>query len=176
MTAPLSGRSASVAGPCAQDLRAACPGEAYRDAARRRDFGDAWWSLANLKTYRFPIGNAPIAREEARASTAGRSHPHSRWQGAGGCRRPAGLMAALCAAMQLQRAQALSSGDLRDQHPPAEAVCTGLFAARADWGSFARPDFRARPAAFGFDPDRADPRSHPQSKARRNSRYSSAWC
>jgi tetratricopeptide (TPR) repeat protein len=42
--------------------------EAYRAAARlRADFGDAWWSLANLKTYRFE--DEEIAR--MRAAEAG---------------------------------------------------------------------------------------------------------
>jgi tetratricopeptide (TPR) repeat protein len=46
---------------------------AYRDAAAAREgFGDAWWSLANLKTYRFPDGELQRMRaaEAAAAATA----------------------------------------------------------------------------------------------------------
>ena len=46
--------------------------EAYRDAYRvRADFGDAYWSLANLKTYKFTSGEIEQMREsEARPSIA----------------------------------------------------------------------------------------------------------
>ena len=38
--------------------------EAYLDAtANRPDFGDAWWSLANLKTYRFTAESIAVMRE-----------------------------------------------------------------------------------------------------------------
>lgn len=52
--------------------------EAYRDAARIRPaFGDAWWSLANLKTYRFTDDEiATIAREESDPSTATSDRVH----------------------------------------------------------------------------------------------------
>ena len=63
--------------------------DAYRAAAAARpDFGDAYWSLANLKTYRF--GDDEIARmraaEEASAHGGGRPHPSllCAGQGAGG--------------------------------------------------------------------------------------------
>jgi tetratricopeptide (TPR) repeat protein len=44
---------------------------AYRQAARLRpDFGDAWWSLANLKTYRFSQADIGIMRaQESAAAT-----------------------------------------------------------------------------------------------------------
>jgi predicted Zn-dependent protease len=41
---------------------------AYREAARQRpDFGDAYWSLANLKTYRFDDAQLAALREQAEA-------------------------------------------------------------------------------------------------------------
>ena len=40
--------------------------ESYREAARARaDFGDAYWSLANLKTYRFTTGELEQMRQRA---------------------------------------------------------------------------------------------------------------
>ena len=43
--------------------------EAYRAAAAARpDFGDAWWSLANLKTYRFHDQEVGCMREAVQAS------------------------------------------------------------------------------------------------------------
>ena len=47
--------------------------DAYRRAAEcRADFGDAYWSLANLKTYRFTADE--LARMQA---AAGRGHDRS---------------------------------------------------------------------------------------------------
>jgi tetratricopeptide (TPR) repeat protein len=44
--------------------------DAYRQAALARpDFGDAYWSLANLKTYRFPDGEVASMRQHAQAPT-----------------------------------------------------------------------------------------------------------
>jgi len=46
--------------------------EAYRSACRiKPDFGDAWWSLANLKTYRF--SDAELACMEAQETAPGTS-------------------------------------------------------------------------------------------------------
>jgi tetratricopeptide (TPR) repeat protein len=42
--------------------------QAYREAARQRaDFGDAYWSLANLKTYRFDDAQLATMREQVEA-------------------------------------------------------------------------------------------------------------
>ena len=50
--------------------------EAYRaSAAERPDFGDAYWSLANLKTYRFTDGEIAVATA---AESAPRTHPVDR--------------------------------------------------------------------------------------------------
>ncbi|PMV87077.1 tetratricopeptide repeat protein, partial [Pseudomonas sp. GW460-C8] len=47
--------------------------EAYRAAADARpDFGDAYWSLANLKTYRFTDGEIAAMREQEAAPRIGR--------------------------------------------------------------------------------------------------------
>jgi tetratricopeptide (TPR) repeat protein len=46
-------------------------------AAARRDFGDAWWSLANLKTYRFEDSEIEAMRAaQAAATTAGPDRYH----------------------------------------------------------------------------------------------------
>ncbi|HEY0315777.1 MAG TPA: sulfotransferase [Sphingomonas sp.] len=52
--------------------------DAYRAAAAARpDFGDAYWSLANLKTYRFTDDEiAGMRAEEARPSTAAEDRQH----------------------------------------------------------------------------------------------------
>jgi tetratricopeptide (TPR) repeat protein len=52
--------------------------EAYREAARvRPDFGDAYWSLANLKTYRFPDEEIEaMRRAEAAPATAAKDRYH----------------------------------------------------------------------------------------------------
>jgi tetratricopeptide (TPR) repeat protein len=52
--------------------------EAYRAAAKARpNFGDAYWSLANLKTYRFTDSEiAAMTREEAAATTGSEDRIH----------------------------------------------------------------------------------------------------
>jgi tetratricopeptide (TPR) repeat protein len=54
--------------------------ESYRNACRvRPDFGDAYWSLANLKTYRFTddeIAAMERARDNPQTSTTDRFHLH----------------------------------------------------------------------------------------------------
>ena len=69
--APRARRSASVAGALPQRRSAASAEaiEAYRAAAAARpNFGDAYWSLANLKTYRFSDEEIARMRAEERAS------------------------------------------------------------------------------------------------------------
>ena len=52
----------------------------YREAVRLRPgFGDAYWSLANLKTYRFTDDELATMREQVDART------HSRWSTATTC-------------------------------------------------------------------------------------------
>jgi tetratricopeptide (TPR) repeat protein len=51
--------------------------ESYQMAvAARPGFGDAWWSLANLKTYRFTQDEIAQMRAEEAAASA---HPNDRW-------------------------------------------------------------------------------------------------
>src|SRR6202000_1160801 len=51
--------------------------EYRRAAARRCDHGDAWWSLANLKTYRFTQSEIEgMAAAEATVSTAAADRWH----------------------------------------------------------------------------------------------------
>ena len=74
--APAGCRCASVDRACAEDPGAASAGDRVlpRAAACRPDFGDAYWSLANLKTYRFT--DEELAR--LRAAECGRRHGHRR--------------------------------------------------------------------------------------------------
>jgi tetratricopeptide (TPR) repeat protein len=50
--------------------------DSYQAAAARPSFGDAWWSLANLKTYRFSQDEIACMRAEETASAA---HPVDRY-------------------------------------------------------------------------------------------------
>ena len=120
--------------------------DAYRAAAAARpNFGDAYWSLANLKTYRF--GDDEIARmrdEEAEPATGAVDRAH--------------LCFALGKALEdrgetaeswlyYERGNALKRADSQYRPEIIEAntqgqiaVCTrAFFAARAGWGD-ARPD------------------------------------
>ena len=136
-------------------------------AAARPDFGDAYWSLANLKTYRF-------TRRGARA--------HARC-GGGAC-DPARSTAITCASRsarrsrtaattasrwryyergnELQRAaEPLPSGSDRAQHREAEGgLHAGILrrSARAAASPSADADLHRRTAALRLDADRADPR------------------
>jgi tetratricopeptide (TPR) repeat protein len=119
---------------------------AYRAAASlRADFGDAWWSLANLKTYRFE--DEEIAR--MRAAEAGETvHPDDR----------AHLCFALGKAFEdrgetrdswtfyargnaLKRAESHYRADILETNTRLQkAVCTpAFFERRAGWGD-PRPD------------------------------------
>jgi len=115
--------------------------EAYRAATEARpDFGDAWWSLANLKTYRFAPEAIAVMRarlDDAQTAPVDRIH----------------IAFALGKALEDQRDHAGSwtayalGNDLHrisnSYHPTVfetntreqQRVCTpAFFAARADWG------------------------------------------
>ena len=111
---------------------------AYREATRLRpDFGDAWWSLANLKTFRFTEADI-AAMEVAPASGADRvaldfalgkaledrGHADAAW-----ARYAAGNAGQRAASRY--RPEIIET-NTRLQQP----VCTpAFFAARADWGA-----------------------------------------
>ncbi len=140
--------------------------EAYRAAVRERpQFGEAYWSLANLKTYRFDddeIGRMRAGEGSPLASAEDRTH----------------LCFALGKALEdrgetaeawswYQRGNALTpcrerlpAGDHRGQHRRAEAgVHQGLLRRAFRLGrSGSGPDLHPRPAALRLDPDRTDPR------------------
>ena len=120
--------------------------DAYRAAAAARaDFGDAYWSLANLKTYRFTDDEiAAMRTQEAAASTAAEDRIH--------------LCFALAKALEdrdetpdswryYERGNALKRAESRYRPEVIEtntarqiAVCTpDFFARRAGWGD-PRPD------------------------------------
>ncbi|WP_298688938.1 tetratricopeptide repeat-containing sulfotransferase family protein [uncultured Sphingomonas sp.] len=119
--------------------------DAYRAAAARADFGDAYWSLANLKTYRFTDDEiAAMRTQEAAASTAAEDRIH--------------LCFALAKALEdrdetpdswryYERGNALKRAESRYRPEVIEtntarqiAICTpDFFARRAGWGD-PRPD------------------------------------
>ena len=120
--------------------------DAYRAAAAARaDFGDAYWSLANLKTYRFTDDEiAAMRTQEAAASTAAEDRIH--------------LCFALAKALEdrdetpdswryYERGNALKRAESRYRPEVIEtntarqiAICTpDFFARRAGWGD-PRPD------------------------------------
>jgi tetratricopeptide (TPR) repeat protein len=114
-------------------------------AAARPAFGDAWWSLANLKTYRFTDAEIERMRaEEAAAATAPIDRYHLCFA-LGKALEDRGAAAASWT--YYERGNALKRAESRYQPEILEtntrqqiAVCTpGFFAARAGWGD-PRPD------------------------------------
>ena len=103
--------------------------DAYRAAAAARpSFGDAWWSLANLKTYRF--ADAEIVRmrvEEAAPATSPIDRYHLCFAlGKALEDRDAGrrVLALLRARQRAEaRREPLPPRDPGDQHPQADARC-----------------------------------------------------
>ena len=137
-----------------------------RSIALEPAFGEAYWSLANLKTFRFAPdevaameaqvgGPAPSATRTAALALRAR-------QGLRGRRRVRGvvLRTTTKANRAAARARPLRRGGTteRTAAPRATLFTREFFAARAGGGlSGARPDLHRRPAARGFDADRADP-------------------
>ena len=141
--------------------------EAYRAAAAARpNYGDAYWSLANLKTYRF--SRRGDRAHERRGSARPKRRSIDRYH----------LCFALGKALEdrgeyaeswhyYERGNALKRAESRYRPEIIETntrkqieVCTQeFFAHRAGCGRREpRPDLHPRPAALGLDADRADPR------------------
>ena len=115
---------------------------AYRAAAAARpDFGDAWWSLANLKTYRFTeteIACMTVAEQAATTPTIDRRHLcfalgkaledresyEQSWQ-------------FYCRGNALKRAESRYRPEIMEENTRAQKrICTKEFlAARAGWGA-----------------------------------------
>jgi tetratricopeptide (TPR) repeat protein len=114
---------------------------AYRAAAAARpDFGDAYWSLANLKTYRFE--DAEIACMRA-AEAAPATAPADRWHLAFALGKAledrgdfAGAWAAYARGNGLKRAESRYRAEIIETNTARQIeVCTReFFAARAGWG------------------------------------------
>ena len=120
--------------------------EAYRAAAAARpDFGDAYWSLANLKTYRFTAEEiARMRAEEASAAIA----PEDRWHlcfALGKALEDRGEIAESWTWYErgnaLKRAESRYRPEIIETNTRKQAeVCTReFFQARAGWGD-PRPD------------------------------------
>ena len=114
---------------------------AYQRAARTRpDFGDAYWSLANLKMYRFSDAELDIMRREEAATTTG---PIDRYHLCFALGKAYEDLAAYASSWTYyERGNALKRGEshyraeiLETNTRQQKAVCTSaFFAARAGWG------------------------------------------
>jgi tetratricopeptide (TPR) repeat protein len=114
-------------------------------AALRPAFGDAWWSLANLKTYRFePAAIATMRAAEARGDTAEIDRIHlnfalgKAFEDAG---TPGEAWHHYARGNALQRAASQYRPEILETNTRLQQqVCTpAFFAARAGWGA-AAPD------------------------------------
>ncbi|HEY1427002.1 MAG TPA: sulfotransferase [Caulobacteraceae bacterium] len=120
--------------------------EAYRAAARERpSFGDAWWSLANLKTYRFTqVEIERMRAEEDAPETAAVDRIHLCFA-LGKAFEDAGEAAQSWRCYErgngLKRAESRYRPEILETNTARQReVCTaGFFATREGWGD-ARPD------------------------------------
>jgi len=120
--------------------------ESYRAAAAGRpDFGDAYWSLANLKTYRFDDAEIARMREAEQASGTGVEDRIHLCFGLGKALEDRGEPAQSWAYYErgnaLKRAQSRYRPEKTEANTDRQiAVCTPeFFSARTGWGD-ARPD------------------------------------
>jgi len=120
--------------------------EAYRAAAAARpDFGDAYWSLANLKTYRFEDSEIEAMRAQEAASNIALADRYHLCFALGKALEDRGETAESW--LYYERGNALKRSESRYNPELFEAntrnqraVCTrGFFEARAGWGD-PRPD------------------------------------
>ena len=135
--------AAPVDGAHAEDPRPAAGGDRVvpaRRADRGRGYGDAYWSLANLKTYRFTDEElAAHARRRSRAAHRARGPLPSvlrARQGARGPRRVRGVVLVLRARQRAEEERMpLPAGVHRAQHPAADrGLHAGVLRARAAAG------------------------------------------
>ncbi len=138
---------------------------AYREAAKLNpDFGDAYWSLANLKTFRFSGAEieAMGAALKRDLREDDRFHMHYRaWQGARGRRR----LRAIFRTLRRGRAPSACVRGLRwrihqRSSPPHQGALHQRFPCRASGRRrrCARSNFHRRTATLRLDADRADSR------------------
>lgn len=116
--------------------------EAYREAARQRaDFGDAYWSLANLKLYSFDddmIAAMEVAEEAPRTATEDRIHIRfalgKAYEDRGEAAKSWHYYAAGNA---LKRAESRYRPEILETNTRLQRqICTaGFFAARTGWGA-----------------------------------------
>ena len=137
----------------------------YREAVRYRpSFGDAYWSLANLKTYRFSDQEIADMREQVEAPTnsAGRPLPPVLCAGQGlrGPRQLRGVLPLLRAWQCLQEGRVhLSPESLERTAQKQTELCTReFFEQRQGFGcNDPAPDLHRRPATRRLDAAGADP-------------------
>ena len=111
----------------------------------RADFGDAYWSLANLKTYRFTPRGARAAAGADERSGGGRRGSGARavrtGQGAGGRGRLRAVLPLLRAGQRAQaRRESLRPADHREQHARADRGVHARVLCRAQRLGAAEPD------------------------------------
>jgi tetratricopeptide (TPR) repeat protein len=159
--------------------------EAYRRSIELEpSLGEAYWSLANLKTYRFAPGEVAAMRDQLARTELGdedRLHFHF---ALGKALEDAGETAESFehyAAGNRLRHGAIGY-DANDTTAPVErskrAIFPGFLRAARRFGQpVARPDLHRRPAALGLDAGRADPRrATPPWRARWSCPTCSPWC
>jgi tetratricopeptide (TPR) repeat protein len=119
--------------------------DAYHAAtAARDDFGDAWWSLANLKTYRFTTEEIAVLRarlDDPATSEVDRIHiAFALGKALEDHKDHAGSWAAYARGNDLHRAANAYHADLFETNTREQRrVCTpAFFAARSAWGVDAR--------------------------------------
>ena len=138
----------------------------YRTAFELRpSFGDAYWSLANLKTYRFPDEDIARMREQERAPDIGGEDRYHLCFALGKALEDRGEYAESFG--YYRRGNALKKAEMRFKIEPIERnapAAGGRLHARVLRGParlrvrFGRPDLHRRPAARRLDAARADSR------------------
>jgi tetratricopeptide (TPR) repeat protein len=118
---------------------------AYRKAiALKPGFGEAWWSLANLKTFRFPDAEVEAMRDQlARTDISDEDRFHLQFalgKALEDAAQYAESFASYVTANRLRRAAiAYEAGEVSDHVRRCRSVFTrDFFAARAGWGSDSR--------------------------------------
>ena len=145
--------------------------QAYRSAIRSKpDFGEVYWSMANLKVFRF--ADTDVAAHGAAARSRGNSRrercdplPLRAWQGIRGPRRLRHRLAALRHRQPTEAtrfahdpvAMEMRQDEIRERLQPRV-----FRAARGSGLRGCRSHLHRRAAALGLDADRTDPRK-PQS-------------
>jgi tetratricopeptide (TPR) repeat protein len=120
--------------------------DAYHAAARARpDFGDAYWSLANLKTYRFTDAEIAVMRAQEAAPTTGPADRYHLWFALGKALEDRGESAEAWACYErgnaFKRAEGRYAPEIIEANTAAQIeLCTRAFFAERQGFGDPRPD------------------------------------